>query len=146
MVATGHSKGCGTCRRRKVKCGRLGIHIDQDWVLLKPAKLVADEQKPHCQRCQRARIVCEGYAKVFKWIDEGKLLNLVSTMASNSSQQAQVYLNRNVETLLEIVIPPRRVSLRLEIRIEAQPPMRMRAVSSSNSIIAFSETSLHSTT
>ena len=42
--------------------------------------LGSDEQKPHCQRCQRAHVVCEGYAKDFKWINEGMPLQSVSVI------------------------------------------------------------------
>ena len=38
----GKSKGCNTCRRRKVKC---------------------DEGKPGCERCKQARRGCEGYER-----------------------------------------------------------------------------------
>ncbi|KAL7901896.1 hypothetical protein HDV63DRAFT_67703 [Trichoderma sp. SZMC 28014] len=42
MVNTGKSKGCNTCKRRKVKC---------------------DEGKPACQRCIRFGRECEGYGQ-----------------------------------------------------------------------------------
>lgn len=42
MVNTGRSKGCNTCKRRKVKC---------------------DEGKPGCQRCIRFGRECEGYGQ-----------------------------------------------------------------------------------
>lgn len=42
MVNTGKSKGCNTCKRRKVKC---------------------DEGKPGCQRCIRFGRQCEGYGQ-----------------------------------------------------------------------------------
>ncbi|KAF2790621.1 hypothetical protein K505DRAFT_282272 [Melanomma pulvis-pyrius CBS 109.77] len=42
MVNLGRSKGCNTCRRRRVKC---------------------DEAKPACARCQRSGIPCLGYQR-----------------------------------------------------------------------------------
>ncbi|KAI9737232.1 MAG: hypothetical protein M1818_005764 [Claussenomyces sp. TS43310] len=38
----GRSKGCHTCRRRKVKC---------------------DLQRPECERCARSSILCDGYSR-----------------------------------------------------------------------------------
>ncbi|KAF2097297.1 hypothetical protein NA57DRAFT_57889 [Rhizodiscina lignyota] len=52
MVGVETSKGCKTCRRRKVKC---------------------DERKPTCHRCEAASIKCEGYPGLrLKWVDEGQ--------------------------------------------------------------------------
>ncbi|KAH6892478.1 hypothetical protein B0T10DRAFT_537466 [Thelonectria olida] len=42
MVNLGPSKGCHTCKRRRIKC---------------------DEGKPHCQRCLRSSRECGGYEK-----------------------------------------------------------------------------------
>ncbi|KAJ5212591.1 uncharacterized protein N7498_004237 [Penicillium cinerascens] len=44
----GRSKGCKTCRRRRVKC---------------------DEVKPHCERCRKAKLQCEGYNQYAEFID-----------------------------------------------------------------------------
>ncbi|KAJ5684715.1 uncharacterized protein N7477_001060 [Penicillium maclennaniae] len=44
----GRSKGCKTCRRRRVKC---------------------DEGKPHCQRCCKANIQCDGYIQYAEFVD-----------------------------------------------------------------------------
>ncbi|TVY85428.1 Uncharacterized protein LSUE1_G000474 [Lachnellula suecica] len=41
--------GCHTCRRRRVKC---------------------DETHPACKRCAKAKIICEGYARDLKFVDE----------------------------------------------------------------------------
>lgn len=43
------SKGCGSCRRRKVKC---------------------DETHPQCTRCSEAGIECTGFAPRLKFVDE----------------------------------------------------------------------------
>ncbi|TVY47417.1 Uncharacterized protein LOCC1_G004412 [Lachnellula occidentalis] len=45
----GRSGGCHTCRRRRVKC---------------------DETHPVCERCTKAKIDCEGYARDLKFVDE----------------------------------------------------------------------------
>ncbi|KAI0181208.1 hypothetical protein GGR52DRAFT_23480 [Hypoxylon sp. FL1284] len=42
----GRSKGCNTCRRRRVKC---------------------DEAKPQCQRCTKAGFECLGYERATQW-------------------------------------------------------------------------------
>ncbi|CAG8936161.1 unnamed protein product [Penicillium salamii] len=50
MVGTaGRSKGCRTCRRRKVKC---------------------DEGRPLCDRCHKAGFECGGYVEFVQFIDE----------------------------------------------------------------------------
>ncbi|RKL38970.1 hypothetical protein BFJ72_g7100 [Fusarium proliferatum] len=45
----GRSKACRTCKRRRVKC---------------------DHSKPHCQRCEKAGIACEGYVTYGEFVDE----------------------------------------------------------------------------
>ncbi|RBR19631.1 hypothetical protein FVER53590_25007 [Fusarium verticillioides] len=45
----GRSKACRTCKRRRVKC---------------------DQSKPHCQRCEKAGIACEGYVPYGEFVDE----------------------------------------------------------------------------
>ncbi|KAJ5761998.1 uncharacterized protein N7511_005380 [Penicillium nucicola] len=45
----GRSKGCRTCRRRKVKC---------------------DEGQPSCQRCLKGGFQCDGYIQFSEFIDE----------------------------------------------------------------------------
>ncbi|KAJ5281847.1 hypothetical protein N7478_007219 [Penicillium angulare] len=45
----GRSKGCKTCRRRRVKC---------------------DEGKPKCARCHKAGKICEGYTQFVEFHDE----------------------------------------------------------------------------
>ncbi|KAJ5610848.1 hypothetical protein N7510_007567 [Penicillium lagena] len=44
----GRSKGCRTCRRRKIKC---------------------DEGKPGCERCRKSGFDCEGYVKYHEFVD-----------------------------------------------------------------------------
>ena len=43
------SKGCGSCKRRKVKC---------------------DETRPNCTRCRNAGIECAGFARRLRFVDE----------------------------------------------------------------------------
>ncbi|KAH7234932.1 uncharacterized protein BKA55DRAFT_597898 [Fusarium redolens] len=45
----GRSKACRTCKRRRVKC---------------------DHSKPHCQRCEKAGLACEGYVTYGEFVDE----------------------------------------------------------------------------
>ncbi|KAF4964738.1 hypothetical protein FSARC_7337 [Fusarium sarcochroum] len=45
----GRSKACRTCKRRRVKC---------------------DQSKPHCQRCDKAGLNCEGYVTHSEFVDE----------------------------------------------------------------------------
>jgi hypothetical protein len=46
----GRSKGCESCKRRKIKC---------------------DETRPQCTRCCRAHIECTGFGSQLKFVDEG---------------------------------------------------------------------------
>jgi hypothetical protein len=59
----GRSKGCITCRQRKVKC---------------------DEKRPLCERCQASWVPCEGYSRETVFVDESTRLRL----SSEQSQQA----------------------------------------------------------
>ncbi|KAL3419045.1 C6 finger domain-containing protein [Phlyctema vagabunda] len=47
--ASGPSKGCRTCRRRRVKC---------------------DERQPLCARCERGGFDCEGYGRALSFVSE----------------------------------------------------------------------------
>lgn len=70
MVGTGHySNKCGTCRRRKLKCG---TYSGPDTPLRISTESATGEEKPACIRCKRAGLECEGYERNFKWVDEGK--------------------------------------------------------------------------
>lgn len=55
------STGCATCRRRKLKCGK--SPLSNDVHLFELTKLFLDDGKPICERCMKANIICEGYAK-----------------------------------------------------------------------------------
>ena len=79
MVGTGHySNKCGTCRRRKLKCGRNSWQ-ERLAIFLSNTKL--GEEKPRCIRCQRAGLECDGYVRDYKWVDEGavRLVCLLAT-------------------------------------------------------------------
>ncbi|KAL6904749.1 hypothetical protein GGI43DRAFT_398008 [Trichoderma evansii] len=70
MVNSGRSKGCNTCKRRKVKC---------------------DEGKPGCQRCSRLGRECEGYQPRVRV----RFVNTVrSTNPRNSQNQQRVLVTR----------------------------------------------------
>ncbi|KAJ5335266.1 hypothetical protein N7452_007669 [Penicillium brevicompactum] len=63
MVGTGgRSKGCRTCRRRKVKC---------------------DEGRPLCQRCHKAGFECDGYVEFLHFIDETSRLKKKAAQRSS---------------------------------------------------------------
>src|ERR1700760_10880 len=49
MVGTPRSKGCSTCRKRKIKC---------------------DKRQPHCHNCQVSGWKCDGYERKWKFIQE----------------------------------------------------------------------------
>lgn len=81
----GRSKGCGTCRRRRVKCGKFSSMFindinDVDYFYLHLAvspfdshfsfSFLSDEGRPHCQRCEKAGITCSGYAQHAHFVDE----------------------------------------------------------------------------
>ncbi|KAJ5289480.1 uncharacterized protein N7443_009733 [Penicillium atrosanguineum] len=61
----GRSKGCKTCRRRRVKC---------------------DECKPHCQRCRKANVECDGYNQYAEFVDvTPQLISKLSSQETRSS-------------------------------------------------------------
>ncbi|PVH85150.1 hypothetical protein DL98DRAFT_651045 [Cadophora sp. DSE1049] len=49
VKGSGKSGGCRTCKRRRLKC---------------------DERKPTCERCEKARVLCEGYVPEHRFVDE----------------------------------------------------------------------------
>lgn len=60
------SKGCISCKARRVKC---------------------DEAHPHCQRCQKAGLACKGYEPL-KWVDERER---VRQLLVSAREQAENY-------------------------------------------------------
>lgn len=52
----GRSKGCSTCRKRRVKCGELHANATQVSTLTS----TRDEHRPICRRCQRWGFECTG--------------------------------------------------------------------------------------
>ena len=66
------SKGCWTCRKRKVKCGWCP---PGSYPKLPCSNIIfIDEEHPHCSRCKRAGLQCKGYHVDLKYIDEGTRL------------------------------------------------------------------------
>ncbi|KAJ5297888.1 hypothetical protein N7508_008137 [Penicillium antarcticum] len=70
----GRSKGCRTCRRRKVKC---------------------DEGQPLCQRCKTAGIQCDGYVQFSEFIDERNRLVKRGTIKLPSPSSSTTISNHN---------------------------------------------------
>ncbi|KAJ5527800.1 hypothetical protein N7513_011959 [Penicillium frequentans] len=62
----GRSKGCKTCRKRRVKC---------------------DERKPTCDRCHRAGKECEGYVRYIEFRDETARVARKQAPAQNATGQ-----------------------------------------------------------
>lgn len=61
MVAVpGRSKGCHTCRKRRIKCGR---SISPCRLRTTIVEVCLDERKPSCQRCSKAGYTCAGYER-----------------------------------------------------------------------------------
>ncbi|KAH8728279.1 hypothetical protein GQ44DRAFT_702087 [Phaeosphaeriaceae sp. PMI808] len=51
MVGVPRSKGCATCRKRRIKC---------------------DETRPSCSQCRRGGRSCPGYERAMKFVNEGR--------------------------------------------------------------------------
>ncbi|KAG8672502.1 hypothetical protein FPOAC1_005778 [Fusarium poae] len=65
----GRSKACRTCKRRRVKC---------------------DNGKPHCQRCDKAGLNCEGYVIYEEFVDETKRFSTDKPTAKSRELQLQL--------------------------------------------------------
>lgn len=71
MVAVaGRSKGCHTCKKRRIKCGKIPAFSKQPKLMIVcPCRLPLflkltrsqDEGKPACERCSKAKYTCAGY-------------------------------------------------------------------------------------
>ncbi|KUJ12635.1 uncharacterized protein LY89DRAFT_785948 [Mollisia scopiformis] len=67
MVNTGgRSRGCSTCRRRRVKCGM----IYPARIIPRLADIIRDETRPICKRCERCGLECSG-AKEVRFVNQG---------------------------------------------------------------------------
>ena len=66
----GRSRGCLTCRRRRVKCGKKLIVVQ--YQLAKVTDQTQDEVHPYCQRCLKAGILCTSYNEHDHFVDETK--------------------------------------------------------------------------
>lgn len=62
----GRSRGCSTCRRRRIKCGKSNLSCTG--TLLTWA---VDEAKPVCGRCTKTGIACGGYARPLQIVYSG---------------------------------------------------------------------------
>ncbi|GKU08037.1 hypothetical protein FLAG1_09615 [Fusarium langsethiae] len=67
----GRSKACITCKRRRVKC---------------------DNGKPHCQRCEKAGLSCEGYITYEEFVDETKRFPTGKPNNKAKSEEPQLQL------------------------------------------------------
>ncbi|CEI61936.1 hypothetical protein FVEN_g2983 [Fusarium venenatum] len=65
----GRSKACRTCKRRRVKC---------------------DNGKPHCQRCEKAGLNCEGYVTYEEFVDETKRFSTGKPTVKSGELQLQL--------------------------------------------------------
>ncbi|KAI1274138.1 hypothetical protein F5Y07DRAFT_221525 [Xylaria sp. FL0933] len=75
MVGIPRSKGCGTCRRKKIKC---------------------DEQRPRCGQCRKGARQCEGYDQptIFRNSFTG---DFAGTLPQSDSQKTIRFSNQSVE-------------------------------------------------
>ncbi|KAH7088462.1 hypothetical protein FB567DRAFT_339222 [Paraphoma chrysanthemicola] len=73
------SKGCWTCRRRKVRC---------------------DRAFPDCQNCAKSIIVCEGYGKRLKWPRDQQL---VAAVAKPSLRETQATFHHSTGKWVNVV-------------------------------------------
>ncbi|KAH8807960.1 hypothetical protein F5884DRAFT_833615 [Xylogone sp. PMI_703] len=90
---SGRSKGCITCRQRKVKC---------------------DEGRPTCNRCKNGYFICLGYARPVVFVDEGsipqksRVRRRAPTQTISSSDSTIGVLSKavtQVENSVETVLP-----------------------------------------
>ncbi|GKZ23297.1 hypothetical protein AbraIFM66951_011690 [Aspergillus brasiliensis] len=73
MVNYGRSKGCVTCKERRVKC---------------------DEARPECRACQRLRLHCGGYKTQYEFKDQTYKFRSQSAMVRRATQQCRAYTLR----------------------------------------------------
>ena len=80
----GRSKGCLTCRQRKVKCGT--IHSRLLFHAQKMVWFAPDEGRPTCNRCKNGYFDCLGYVRPFLFVNEGTALQRPLAQAATASQ------------------------------------------------------------
>lgn len=85
MVNTGKSKGCNTCKRRKVKC---------------------DEGKPACQRCIRFGRECEGYGQRPPRVRFVSDVRRTNERDSQNQQRVAALASRTSTSAQPTIIPP----------------------------------------
>jgi hypothetical protein len=84
MVNNGRSKGCNTCKRRKVKC---------------------DEGKPGCQRCIRFGRECEGYGQKAPRVRFVHDVRSTSEKDSQSPRRVQALVSHTSASAQPVIIP-----------------------------------------
>lgn len=83
MVGVPTSKGCRLCLKRSIKVW-VAVFFARPTVLIYHFK--CDETRPNCLQCQRGGRNCPGYAREFKFHDEGpKLHRNLSRNSNNTS-------------------------------------------------------------
>ncbi|KAF5545698.1 hypothetical protein FNAPI_9064 [Fusarium napiforme] len=90
MVNHGPSKGCSTCRKRRVKC---------------------DEGKPSCRECLRFRRVCGGYESKqktggFRFRDQGAGANLLQPTSRSRSPHLSIKPGLTLQAAIPATISP----------------------------------------
>jgi Fungal specific transcription factor domain len=75
MVGVPRSKGCATCRNRRIKVSYSFILVakrERDGCLIHASTTIqCDEARPECGQCQRYGCPCPGYNRKLKFQDEG---------------------------------------------------------------------------
>lgn len=85
MVAVpGRSKGCHTCRKRRIKCGR-SISLGRLRITVVEVRL--GERKPSCQRCSKAGYTCAGYERPLEFRHASTARFLSSTKPDGTSEK-----------------------------------------------------------
>lgn len=87
VCAPGRSKGCNTCLKRRVKCGKYR-KASQKTAVFGHADTILDEARPECKRCVRAGFVCSGYARERIWRNVSSHSFLTSEASSSRGQNA----------------------------------------------------------
>ncbi|KAH7184829.1 uncharacterized protein B0J16DRAFT_340532 [Fusarium flagelliforme] len=82
----GRSKACKTCKRRRVKC---------------------DNGKPHCQRCEKAGLTCEGYVTYGEFVDETERFRKDKFPARSGQHELQLVHRPSNPPQQELPLPSR---------------------------------------
>ena len=99
------SRGCHTCRARRVKCGKLimwsyfgdatreALFLGDPLICTRLQSL--DETLPVCARCTKAKIQCGGYLRDLKIIDERPRIEKAQANAQIQQDELQIYQKSN---------------------------------------------------